>query len=273
MKDGKYGFIDKDGKEKIPFVYDKATSFSEGLAYFQIDNTYGFINQEGEEVILLDCDSISSFKEGLAKVRKGIYTGVIGIDCKEIIPAEYDYVQIGEIYIKTRKDDTETIPPTYDSIGTFHEGYARVDLDDKYGLIDKKGNMVIPIGEYDYINQFSKAGDYQIFKKNGKEGLLDSNGKKVVSASYDYISSWYGDVYHSNTSFLATNYHDSIRDHIIVVGEYLDIDLSEIILVNEITPKLQPYHDYIQKCIVDSEFPASSSPTSAIISHMRIPTC
>ena len=40
---GKYGFIDKTGKEIIPIKYDNAEFFSEGLALVKLNNKYGFI--------------------------------------------------------------------------------------------------------------------------------------------------------------------------------------------------------------------------------------
>lgn len=45
---GKMGYIDKSGKTIIPFVYDKANSFSEGLAIVEKDGKIGFIDKTGK---------------------------------------------------------------------------------------------------------------------------------------------------------------------------------------------------------------------------------
>ena len=48
---GKAGFINTKGKEVIPFVYDDADSFSEGLAPVKNNELWGFINKKNELVI------------------------------------------------------------------------------------------------------------------------------------------------------------------------------------------------------------------------------
>jgi len=47
--DGKYGFIDKTGKEVIPRKYDDVGFFSEGLAYVELDDKEGFVDKKGNE--------------------------------------------------------------------------------------------------------------------------------------------------------------------------------------------------------------------------------
>ena len=72
---GKWGYIDKTGKEVIPCKYDGAYKFSDGLAvvyiyiglYFR--GKYGFIDKTGKEVIPLKYDKADSFCDGLAKVN------------------------------------------------------------------------------------------------------------------------------------------------------------------------------------------------------------
>ena len=50
-KDGKYGFINKEGEEVIKPVHHWAHDFSEGLARVEKNGRYGFIDKEGKEVI------------------------------------------------------------------------------------------------------------------------------------------------------------------------------------------------------------------------------
>lgn len=305
------GVIDTEGKEIIPVDYDNLQIDEKNIKTIK-DDVETYFDFAGKKIISSEVnDDVDDNQIGednnLFIVCQDEKYGIKDDKGELKVPFKYDYIysqdtKNGEAYVVIRSDDkfgilslsnfTETIPPTYDSIRTFHEGYAIVYLDDECGLIDENGSMAIPIGEYDYIfsvfdsllclkkddryyladnngekisskyyddiNQYSKAGDFQIFKKNGKKGLLDSNGNEVVSASYAYISGTFNEVYHSNTSLIATNYRNPKKNHIIVVDEYQDIDLSEIVLVNEITPKLQPYHDLIQKCITDSILVSSS---------------
>ena len=66
--DKKWGFVDKNGKETIPLIYQNAYSFGEGLACVQLNNYWGFIDKSGSVVIPTMYDMAYSFQEGLALV-------------------------------------------------------------------------------------------------------------------------------------------------------------------------------------------------------------
>ena len=65
---GKFGFINKEGKEVTSLKYDYAWSFSEGLAAVKLNDKFGFINKAGKEVIPLKYDHAYRFENGNAKV-------------------------------------------------------------------------------------------------------------------------------------------------------------------------------------------------------------
>lgn len=50
QKDGKCGFIDTEGREAIPFVYDDATSFSEGCALVTVGDESFYIDGSGNQI-------------------------------------------------------------------------------------------------------------------------------------------------------------------------------------------------------------------------------
>ena len=66
---GKYGFIDKTGREVIPCKYDDAESFHEGFAAVKLNGKYGFIDKTGREVIPCKYDYTFKFSEGFAAVE------------------------------------------------------------------------------------------------------------------------------------------------------------------------------------------------------------
>lgn len=70
QKDGKYGFVDLDGRLVIRCIYDDAGDFVTGLAKAKIRNEYGFIDRSGHIIIPFIYSEAHSFNEGLAKVGK-----------------------------------------------------------------------------------------------------------------------------------------------------------------------------------------------------------
>jgi hypothetical protein len=70
---GKYGFIDKDGKEVIPLKYEYARNFSEGLATVELNGKWGYIDKTGTEVIPVKYENAFNFNKG---------TGIVGLNGK-----------------------------------------------------------------------------------------------------------------------------------------------------------------------------------------------
>jgi hypothetical protein len=56
--DDKYGFIDKTGIETVPFKYDNACAFSEELACVKLDGKWGYIDKTGQEISLCKYDNV-----------------------------------------------------------------------------------------------------------------------------------------------------------------------------------------------------------------------
>ena len=87
---GKYGYIDKTGKEIIPCIYDFADGFSEGLSRVKTGNKWGYIDETGKEAVPLIYDSADDFSEGFGCVQKGGKMGYVDKMGKEAVPLIYD---------------------------------------------------------------------------------------------------------------------------------------------------------------------------------------
>ena len=177
----KFGFIDINNNIVIPFEYDDAKNFSEGLAYVAKYKGYatlwfgetvrtlksGFINKKGEIVIPLKFadNSIQKpyFKEGLAP---------IGIGVNNIFANLFGYINTkGEFVIE----------PQFQEANPFKNGVASVMIKDKVGMIDKNGDFIIP-AVYDdtWDNKYNSIGDTIIkLKRNDKEYSFKLNGAAI----------------------------------------------------------------------------------------------
>lgn len=78
----------------------------------------------------------------------------------------------------------EIIPCIYESAPSFSEGLAQVKLNDKWGVIDKDGNIVAPC-KYDYIGGFSEG--LAKVRLNGKYGFIDKEGREVIPCEYGIV--------------------------------------------------------------------------------------
>ena len=169
----KKGFIDRTGETVIPFQYDWANPFSEGLAavsmnYQKENEKWGYINKTGQMVIPMEYDSAFDFADGLAEVGQKKAEG----DCKfGCINAK------GEV----------VVPLEYDGIGDFYDGMARVTKKDakgnaEYGFINTKGEEIVP-AHYCYVEDFCE-GYAPVSEDGALYSYIDTSGHVVISDLY-----------------------------------------------------------------------------------------
>ena len=153
-KDGKWGYIDKQGKLIIPYLYCYVGNFSSGLATVLSDEKFGAINRNGDIIIDFHYEHLGNFKEGLATFRLT------------------DDSRLG--YINTK--GKVVIAPIWNAALDFSEGLAAVAMGDdensKWGFIDSTGKVIIE-PQYDEVTP--DVGDLSLYEdiKGGyfKDGL------------------------------------------------------------------------------------------------------
>ena len=156
----KWGFIDGTGKIVIPFMYEAAQEFSEGLAAVKLSRKWGFIDETGEKIIPFAFSKVGKFSEGIVRLYSEVYVN--------------GYYTNKWIFID--KSRGQVVPNVYDDAGDFSEGLARVKRDGKWGFIDKKGTPIISF-IYDDASDFSKGTARVKIKRNW--GFIDKTGKEV----------------------------------------------------------------------------------------------
>lgn len=187
---GKYGFINKEGKRAIQFKYDWADNFSEGMARARVNQKYGFVDKNGKEIIPLKYDWVGPFHEGLAKIVINKKTGYINQQNQEIILPRYEYggdftngfakVKKGGKWGFINQQGHELIPPQYDNCLNFYDGLAAVKKDRKWGYINASGKQIIPL-KYRWVSSF--VNQMAMVKIEDKEYYIDTTGK-ILSRRY-----------------------------------------------------------------------------------------
>lgn len=97
--------------------------------------------------------------------------GYIGENGEITIPIEYD--NLYEIDVKEVYDDDIN-----DYIEADFSNYLRCVKDDKQGIIDKQGNVIISI-DYDQIKPYSKDAFAVTIENNSKIGIVDTNNQLI----------------------------------------------------------------------------------------------
>ncbi len=203
----RWGFINKDGEEVIPFDYEEVKPFSEGLAVVKKNGKYGCINKENQVVIPFEYKNLGSFSEGLAIARKDKNFGFIDkngevrIDFKyfEVYPfsdglavAVFRHERGGFLRYYVDKSGNE-MSCNY-RLGSFKDGRAIVSNDNivgyNYGIIDKNLNA---IGDFKYsgnsIGEFAEGFcSFELYEDGqSKMGFLNINGEQEILLPENYV--------------------------------------------------------------------------------------
>ncbi len=170
QKNGKYGYIDKNGQEVIACQYDKAQNFSDGLAAVKKNNKWGYINTASDTVIAFHYEHAGEFNEGLATVVVGGKLGYIDKEAQTVIPYDYDFEEIN------------AVNENYE-IGDYHnfsDDYALVSKNGKWGVVNKSGEFkILP---YEKIMPYSDG--LAAVRQNQNWGLIDTSGKEIIACQY-----------------------------------------------------------------------------------------
>jgi hypothetical protein len=196
LKGTKWGYINKKDSIVIPFIYESASLFSEGLASVSLNNKTGFIDKHNKTIIpFIYFEGDYSFYNGYARVMLDNKIGMIDKSGKVIIPFEYDGNEndsyAGGCFIVERQlpkqeqsyalfDSTGKAITGFDYYTIIYQGNNKFSVEKagKYGVIDNKGNIVVPIEYDDFIwnSNFNVSCSF----KQGKIIYIDSTGKTVI---------------------------------------------------------------------------------------------
>jgi hypothetical protein len=161
--------IDKKGNEKLIGQYELFSTNDNGYHHVLDSNKkYGLINQKGN--ILLPCE--------FDRINPTIIDNLI-------------LVKKDGLFAFFNTDGIETIEFKYKVAHDFDNGIAAVkeqDTDQKYYLIDKKGEQVSQ-NTFDYVFGFY-GSDLAYFKNDGKYGFINNKGEIKIECIYDEVESF-----------------------------------------------------------------------------------
>ena len=189
------GYIDRDGRLRIPQQFTSAGLFTENLAPVQVGKRWAYIDKRGCIVIGARFDDAWLFGEGLAPVRVGDKLGYIDPTGEWAIPPKYDppkgleyipdfwqgfaMVRIGGEHAFINRSGA-LLPEQFREAEPFQDGLAAVKVNDGWGFIDHAGKLVVP-PRFDWTYGFSEGLAYV---RAGRKDVVIDNAGKALSEGY-----------------------------------------------------------------------------------------
>jgi len=197
VKDGFYGYFDKEGKTVIAPQYEHLGIFQDGLAVVSKNNKYGLINKKNQVVVDFVFDEILEFVDARGIVFKGDSVGLIDRSGREVVPIIYnDIITLGNglIAIKEKSDsnyfisDINFSPKTaaiFEEIQEFKKGISVAKTKDGFGVLNTNCQWLIPAA----FESIRFLNDTLVeYGFSGKKGLRTLNNKQLTESIYDEFS-------------------------------------------------------------------------------------
>ncbi len=226
-KNGLWGLVDCNGNELTEAKYTTIRSFSNEVAIVNIDGKmglnsdsrwtlsggkWGAIDTTGKEIIPTKyCHSLTSFQNGYTVVITCPENGgrekhnkiIINTKGELIFPEKYAKFSAGYVserfenqLIGGQKNDKWQLlnlskgqpvgKHLYDEIWGIKCNIAKAIRNDSTYFVNAEGKEIVNVTEkYDKTDHF-KHGLCKVYK-NGKEGVIDTNGKELLKPEYESI--------------------------------------------------------------------------------------
>lgn len=206
MRKGRWGTINvRNGAPLISIEYDRVLSMRGSLGIVEEKGWRGMVNTRNQVIVPFEYKAIGYPVNGLALVGKEKRDGTMKFG-----------------WVSTEKKGKKVIKLKYQNADDFDANLAPVQKGDKWGFINPKGKTVVPIqyksvspinadwiivtderdsmGVIDVKNKvIAKTihenivyadGDYALFSKAEKYGLLNKFGRAVVPPVYEYVEKY-----------------------------------------------------------------------------------
>ena len=184
----------------IAFQYEVAGLFKSGVAPAKLNGLWGLIDTTGKWLVSPQYKEIGRLSEGVIAVKKAVEKNAkfafinasLSSPGKEITSFKYNKahyfseglagVKIGDKWGFIDKIGNLQIPARYTNIRNFKQGFAPVKMGNKWGYINKQGKWLVkPIFNAAY--SFTDDGLAVVVSKN-KRGFINTQGRFIIKPSY-----------------------------------------------------------------------------------------
>lgn len=167
-----WGYINKKGKNPFGKSFSYAGEFKNGAAIIKEENGWGLIDTKGNYLIPTKYGGVSHIANGNVWIKEGTEWTYVSYPKMDLV-LEGNYVIYGEDYegtfwVDKASEDPEKvlrayanskgkiISPWFSNATNFAEGLAAFEQDEKWGFIDKNGEIIIT-PNFGYASNFSEG--------------------------------------------------------------------------------------------------------------------
>ncbi len=183
---GKWGIVNRAGKSVVPVQYDEIRIQTYGMFTARTGDKWYLLDAKGQPVNNNTWQQINDFKFLHAAARSGNKAGLITVRGNWAIEPRYDSLSIISDFLVLHEGEgqkgltalhTQKFILAVDTIENINN-YFRVRLNGKQGILNSRGQEVIPI-QYNYISSFSRDSILTVVQGK-KKGLMNLGGRTIL---------------------------------------------------------------------------------------------
>lgn len=160
---------------------------------------YGCVNRNGDEILPFEFDKIYR-QNGMFQVCQNDKLALANEEFKLLTPFIYDKMQIFQnelVFVRIDGEGEGTlnyqgevvVPAIYESVCLYENGYMVARKDGNYGLIDPSGKVVCPFA-YDSMGSIDLESGMIVVKKMYNYGYINLSGEVVIPLKYRYADNF-----------------------------------------------------------------------------------
>ena len=166
---------------------------NDGLMPVKKNGYWGYVDFSGHEAITFKYDHTYSFKDGRARVNYLGSYGIINSAGQWVVYPEHEQIEIigKDLFASKRAERSDVINSAGNVVyQTYHElephflGIKEITSNGKYGLINEKGEKILA-PEFDYISDL-KEDQLMIVKKDDNWGVVDRSGTFIIGMTDEF---------------------------------------------------------------------------------------
>lgn len=206
--DSNYGLFNlNDMRWSIPLMYDELKGLGNSLFAVKKDGKWGVVDSNNNTILPFSWSEVSSISNLDGYLRVGVngypnetYGVYSLLERKLVIPCVYSnlylldnqnyfYVYSGDKYNIVDINNKPQFTTWYDEITVSSKGpgFFIVKKDGKYGVIDEKEKVIIPMEYQDFGRYPYSDGSYLAKNKEGKYGFITIDGRVTLPFQYDNL--------------------------------------------------------------------------------------
>lgn len=197
LKDNKVNIFDRNGKSLLEETYDFINSLDKDIYILSKDKKNFIYDFSKKEILPFNgsFENLVGYGERLLTIKENEFYGVKDLKGNLVIPFEYKFLDSfsNGIIVGVNKNNQlvyltkENKPLTdgdYQYIFKFDNNRGITIIDDKYGMIDEKGNIIL---ENKYNKIFHIKENIYAIQNEKTFGLVNGDGKNLTEEQYESI--------------------------------------------------------------------------------------